>query len=317
MNAATTEAGVEATAGIARDVAQLWPPELVVVIDGHHHLDEASWSVIRALTTTLQSTPLGRRLVMTGRQPSIGTNALQLQLGPLDAGDVRRIVIDASDRPLSDADLVAIVDAAAGSPLLAQELARLGPRSDLPPTLEALVASRIDRLPAAVARAVRTVAVIGPSCTVADAVAITEIALHQIRWVAEQSDGTLDVDGDELRFPDEATRVVAAAGLAVARRRVVHERAARRLEQTDAPAPAVVADHWYEAGNDAGTLRWAQLAGEAAFGAGASAEASHQFERALLAARRLNRPTSRSSTSPNVWLRSPTQPGEQISKRGP
>ncbi len=51
--------------------------------------------------------------------------------------------------------------AAAGSPLLAQELARLGPRSDLPPTLEALVASRIDRLPARVARLVRTVAVIG------------------------------------------------------------------------------------------------------------------------------------------------------------
>ena len=73
-------------------------------------------------------------------------------------------------------------------------------------------------------------------------------------------------------------------------RRVVHERAARRLEQTDAPSPAVVADHWYEAGDDPGTLRWAQLAGEAAFGAGASAEASHHFERALLAAQRLHRP---------------------------
>ena len=187
----TTGAGVEATASIARDLEQLWPPELVVVIDGHHHLDEASWSVIRAVATTLQATPQGRRLVLTGRRPTIGTNAVQLEVGPLDASDVRKIVIDASDRPLSDADLVALVDTAAGSPLLAQELARLGPRSDLPPTLEALVASRIDRLPAAVARAVRTVAVIGPSCTVADAVAITEIALHRIRRVAGQSDGTM------------------------------------------------------------------------------------------------------------------------------
>jgi class 3 adenylate cyclase/tetratricopeptide (TPR) repeat protein len=290
MTATTTGAGVEAVAGIARDFAQLWPPELIVVIDGHHHLDEASWSVIRALATTLQSTPQGRRLVVTGRQPNIGTNALQLEVGPLDADDVRKIVIDASDRPLSDADLDAIVRAAAGSPLLAQGLARLGPRSELPPTLEALVATRIDRLPTAVARLVRAVAVIGPSCNVADAAAIAEIASHEICSAAEQSDGTLVLEGDDLRFPDEATRVVAAAGLAVARRRVVHEHAARRLEQTDAPSPALVADHWFEAGDDAGTLRWAQLAGEAAFGAGASAEASHHFERALLAAQRLHRP---------------------------
>ncbi len=187
--ATTTGAGVEAIASIARDLAQLWPPELIVVIDGHHHLDEASWSVVRAVATTLQATPQGRRLVMTGRQPSVGTNALQLELGPLDATDVRKVVIDASDRPLSDADLDAIVDAAAGSPLLAQGLARLGPRSDLPPTLEALVAARIDRLPAGVARLVRTVALIGASCKVADAAAIAEITsqadpFHRgaVRW---------------------------------------------------------------------------------------------------------------------------------------
>jgi len=283
-------AGIEATASIANDIAQLWPGDVTMVIDGHHHLDEASWSVIRALATTLQSTPLGRRLVMTGRAPSVGTNALQLQLGPLAPSDVRQVVIDASDRPLSDADLDAIVGAAAGSPLFAQGLARLGPRSDLPPTLEALVASRIDRLPAAVARVIRTVAVIGPSCTVAEAAAIADITQKQIRSVAQQSNGTLVLDGANLRFSDEATRIVAAAGLAVARRRVVHERAARRLEQTDSPSPAVVADHWYEAGDDAGTLRWAQLAGDMAIGAGASAAASLQFERALLAARRLRRP---------------------------
>ena len=283
-------AGVEATASIANEIAQLWPGDVTVVIDGHHHLDEASWSVIRALATTLQSTPLGRRLVMTGRRPSVGTNALQLQLGPLAPNDVRQVVIDASDRPLSDADLDAIVDASAGSPLFAQGLARLGPRSDLPPTLEALAASRIDRLPAAVARVIRTLAVIGPSCTVAEAAAIADVAQQQIRSVAQESDGTLLLDGANVRFSDEATRAVAAAGLAVARRRVVHERAARRLEQTDSPSPAVVADHWYEAGDDAGTLRWAQLAGDMAIGAGASAAASRQFERALLAARRLRRP---------------------------
>ena len=283
-------AGVEATASIANDIAQLWPRDVTVVIDGHHHLDEASWSVIRALATTLQSTPLGRRLVMTGRAPSVGTNALQLQLGPLASNDVRQVVIDASDRPLSDADLDAIVDAAAGSPLFAQGLARLGPRSDLPPTLEALVASRIDQLPVAVARVIRTVAVIGPSCAVVEAAAIADVTQQQIRSAAQESDGLLVLDGTTLRFSDEATRIVAAAGLAVARRRAVHERAARRLEQTDAPSPAVVADHWYSAGDDAGTLRWAQLAGDLAIGAGASAEASRQFERALLAAKRLQRP---------------------------
>ena len=287
---ATEAAGVEATASIAEAVMRLWPPEFVVVIDGHHHLDEASWSVIRAMAATLQSNPLGRRLVTTGRQPSAGTNASQVELAALDSSDVRQIVIDASDRPLSDADLESIVAAAAGSPLLATELALLGPRSDLPPTLEALVASRVDQLPPAVARLVRTVAVIGPSCTMADAVVIAEITSPQIRSMVQQSNGTLVLDGNTLRFPDEATRAVAAAGLAVARRRVVHERAARRLEQTDAPTPAIVADHSYEAGDPAGTLRWARLAGETAFGAGASAEASRHFERALLAAQRLERP---------------------------
>ncbi len=151
--------------------------------------------------------------------------------------------------------------------------------------------ARIDRLPAGVARLVRTVAVIGPSCN-----------RRRCGWPSPRSRRNRSVPSwssqmapwcsmaTTFRFPDEATRVVAAAGVAVARRRVVHERAARRLEQTDAPSPALVADHWYEAGDDAGTLRWAQLAGEAAFGAGASAEASHHFERALLAAQRLHRP---------------------------
>ena len=119
------------------------------------------------------------------------------------------------------------------------------------------------------------------------------------------------------RFPDEATRIVATAGLAVARRHVVHERATRRLEQTDAPSPALVADHWFEAGDDAGTLRWAQLAGEAAFGAGASAEASHHFERALLAAQRLHRPDAEIVGLAERLATAAHAARRPLSKRGP
>ncbi len=274
-------------ARIAGDILELWPAEHIVVIDGSHLLDEASASVVKALAATLQANIRGRRLVITGREPSYGINAVQIELAPLAARDVRQIVLDASDLPLSDADLEAIVAAAGGSPLFARELARLGPRSELPPTLEALVASRIDRLSTPVARMVRTLALIGPRCNVADAAAVVETTGQEIRAVVDRSEGTLVLDGEDLRFSDDALRLVAASGLAVARRRVVHARIARRLEQTDAPAAAIVADHWFEAGDDPATVRWADRAGQAAFGAGASAEASHYFERALLAAQRL------------------------------
>ena len=199
-----------------------------------------------------------------------------------------------------------------------QGLARLGPRSDLPPTLEALVASRIDRLPAGVARLVRTVAVIGASCTVADAAAITEITSQQIRAIAEQSDGTLVLDGERPQVPrrgDPHRRSSRGRSRTTSRR----ARACRAPTRTDRCAIAGARGRSLVRG---GRRRRNACDGPNWQAKRRSVRAPALRRRTTSSGRCWPRnvctgPTPRSWASPNASPRLPTRPGGPISKRGP
>ena len=81
-----------------------------------------------------------------------------LQLGPMDDGELRELLVAADPVPLRPDEVQSLVSRAAGSPLVLDALVRLGRErgavDDLPDSLEALIAAEIDvlePLPAAAA----------------------------------------------------------------------------------------------------------------------------------------------------------------------
>ena len=280
--------GLAALAEVAHAVERHWADGRLVVVESTHHLDEASRRVLDVLIIGLHSKPRDRVLALTGRSPFASSSVIELT--PLDPVAIHQIADDASTSPLTDATLSGIVAVAAGSPLLAVQLARLGRDAQLPPSAEALVTSRLDRLPADVRRVVRELAVVGSTTTLDSAAAITGRDRREILSTVRRAPEVLRPLGDELEFIEESTRVVAAAGMATKRRRELHARTAQHLELDDRPPPGLVADHWFAAGDHAGVLRWAPLAADATSGAGASDEACEHLRRALLAATAIGRP---------------------------
>ena len=115
-------------------------------------------SSLRYLGTQLPTRPW---LACTTRRPgedgfaaATGTPplpALTLRLEPLPEDDARALAVAAAgDRRLTDDEVAALMERAAGNPLFLQRLASVGDKTDeaeeLPETVEALVATRIDQL---------------------------------------------------------------------------------------------------------------------------------------------------------------------------
>ena len=131
----------------------------LLVFEDVHWMDEASSELLRHLGTQLLRRPW---LTCTTRRPTTGgfaaaegtppLPALTLRLEPLPPEDAKRWSQAATDRELSDEDVRAITQRAAGNPLFLQELAADEQPHDqasdeLPETVEALVAT--DRPPGA------------------------------------------------------------------------------------------------------------------------------------------------------------------------
>ena len=90
----------------------------------------------------------------TDSPPPTGTPplpALTLRLEPLPEDDAKALALAAAgDRRLSEEEVAALMERAAGNPLFLRELASVGEKTedaeDLPDTVETLVATRIDQL---------------------------------------------------------------------------------------------------------------------------------------------------------------------------
>jgi predicted ATPase len=161
----------------------------------------------------------------------------------------------------------------------------------IPPTAQAVLAARIDRLSPGQKELLQTLAVVG-----------REFPIGLIRRVARLSDVELDrMLGDlqlaefiyeqpalpetEYIFKHALTQEVAYNSLLSERRRAIHERVAHAVEELYAQQ---LEDHYsqlahhYLHGNDAGkALHYAQLAAQQALSRGAYAEAARMLDGAL------------------------------------
>jgi class 3 adenylate cyclase/tetratricopeptide (TPR) repeat protein len=275
----------------------------LLVFEDVHWMDDASSELLRHLGTQLSTHPW---LTCTTRRPGGGgfaasegappLPALTLRLEPLPAEDAKTLArAAAGDREVSDDELAAITERAAGNPLFLRELAAPGDGGEetvqLPETVEALVATRIDRLAPADRALLRWASVLGPAFSGAVIAEVLEddptAAADSDAWdrLAEFVERDPHVAGG-FRFRHALIRDAAYDGLSYRRRRELHGRVAEVVEKREAgEAVELLSLHFHRAERWPETWRYSLEAGHRARAKWANLEAVEFYRRAIDASR--------------------------------
>jgi tetratricopeptide (TPR) repeat protein len=274
----------------------------LLVFDDVHWMDDASSELLRYLGTQLPSRPW---LACTTRRPGDGgfaaaegtppLPALTLRLEPLPVDDAKTLALAAAGgRRLTDEELAALMERGAGNPLFLQRLASVGQAADeadeLPETVEALVATRIDQLAPGDRALLRWASVLGVSFSgslIAEVLeGDTEVGAAAEAWdrLGEFVERDPNVAG-AFRFRHALIRDAAYEGLSYRRRRELHGRVADVVERNHGDRPDDAAEllslHYSNAARWEEAWRYSQLAGDLARDVYANVDAARFYERAL------------------------------------
>ncbi|WP_437497385.1 protein kinase domain-containing protein [Sorangium sp. So ce1099] len=144
---------------------------VVVVLDDMHWSDHASVAVLDEALQALSDRPLlvlgfARHSVMeTFPGLWVQRGVQHIKLGPLSPRAAERLVRSVFGEELAPVEVARLVEHADGHPFFLEELmrARAEGRSDLPPTVVALMHARIEALPAEARRTLRAASLFGGS----------------------------------------------------------------------------------------------------------------------------------------------------------
>jgi class 3 adenylate cyclase/tetratricopeptide (TPR) repeat protein len=286
---------------------------LILTIEDLHWIDEGSLSLVNLLADSIAT---ARVLIVVNYRPEFTHNwgnktyYSQLRIDPLgtQGGDeLLNALLDESPEltPLKRA----IIEKTGGNPFFMEEivkelfeqgallrngsikLAKSLSTIQIPSTVQAVLASRIDRLPPMGKDLLQTLAVIGK-----------EFSLKLITEVSAKSHDELQRPLSQLQtaefiyeqpaasdiayvFKHALSQQVAYGSILVERRKFLHERTARLLEAQFREAieaqPELVARHYTEAGLAAQAIPYWQRAGERALEHRASSEAANHLRLGL------------------------------------
>jgi adenylate cyclase len=290
---------------------------LVLIVEDLHWADAASVQLLRLLLERLADRAW--MLLATYRpafdaSPLAGSRAAQtlVRLAPLSAGDTQTLLSAffgpwAATLPAALREL--IVGRSGGNPFYVEEILRglvaagvlaRGPEGwtcgdtdvrsvEVPATLQGLLLSRVDRLPAPARRVLQEAAVLGAAfdmrllgLTSSDP-ADCEPALQLLR----ESELIQSTGPRQFRFTHALVQEVVYQNLLVRRRTELHERAGRALEELCGGRPQRLEDlealgHHFRAGADPRKgARYLVAAGDWARALYANADAVRHYERAL------------------------------------
>jgi adenylate cyclase len=228
-------------------------------------------------------TPLGREAIgellrdLLGSDPSIATLTTPIHArtggNPFFTEEIAQTLIESGQ-----------LEGARGAYRLTRPVERL----EVPTSVQAVLAARIDRLPEREKRLLQVASVIGKDFSEPLLAAVAELpvselkaslaALRRAEFVHEQAIYPVA----EYSFKHPLTQEVALGSQLKERRRAVHAAVARAIEQQDADhlderAP-LLAHHWDEAGNALTAARWHRRAAEWVSAKDAAA-ATHHWER--------------------------------------
>jgi class 3 adenylate cyclase/tetratricopeptide (TPR) repeat protein len=286
---------------------------LIVIFEDLHWIDEGSQALLNLL---VESIGTARVLMLVNYRPEFTHNwgnktyYTQLRLDPLgtETGEeMLKALLDDSPELASLKRL--IIEKTEGNPLFIEEivqelfeqgtLVRNGAVKvakslnmiQIPSTVQAVLASRIDRLPPEQKDLLQTLAIVGK-----------EFPLRLVREVTGQSDDELDsllaglqtaefiyeqpaLSDVSYVFKHALSQQVATGSSLLERRKVLHERVACVLEaqfpETVETQPELIAHHFTEAGQRAQAIPYWQRAGERALQRSANVEAIGHLAKGL------------------------------------
>lgn len=280
---------------------RLLPGPALVTVEDTHWLDDASAELLGHLVETAAR----RRwvVVLTRREApsrlSLPDLGVRLQLSALRDDAATALVRDLARDRLLPPDVVArLVERSGGNPLFLYELLATTSADtvELPETVEATIAARIDRLPPVDRQLLRYAAVLG---------ARVDVGMLRDLVVAEDPGADLDdlpqrLEGflvphrrtSALAFEHALLRDVAYEGLPFKVRRRLHGRAGALIERRAGDDFDEWADllsfHYDAAGDPPRAWRFSRIAGDRARGQAAPVEAATFYERALRAAHQVD-----------------------------
>ncbi|WP_029113002.1 adenylate/guanylate cyclase domain-containing protein [Mycobacterium sp. URHB0044] len=260
----------------------------VYVIEDAHWIDEVSESMLADFASVIPATPT--LVIVTYRPEYDGAlravaGAQTLELAPLNASDSATLITEQLGTDPSVAALAGTIgDRAAGNPFFAEELVRdlveqgvlRGERGSyvrdhgvaevtVPPTLQATIAARIDRLTPACKRTLNAAAVIGSRFDpeLLEALGVTPVVDELVG--ADLIDRVKSTQPAEYVFHHPLIRAVAYESQLKADRADLHRRlgssiATRHPESADENA-ALIAGHLQAAGDAHAAYGWHMRAG--------------------------------------------------------
>ncbi len=240
--------------------ARLRRGPLALAITDLHWIDPAVLMLLEQTVAALAGLPFV--LITTARPESESIwppaggpySSLRLRLEPLDlaaAGQLVRAIVGAD---ADDATVARLYERSGGNPLFLEELATLvaasGESEELPETLRAIVAARLDQLPVEQRMVLDNAAVLGGSGSLFALIRFgDEVGLSHTERAVRRLDeaGLLALEGRRWRFRSESVRDVAYQTLTKAARAQRHAGVARVMAASEgdkAPRPEEIAHHF-------------------------------------------------------------------------
>ncbi len=278
---------------------------LLLVVEDLHWADPTTLELLERILTNLPGTAAACAFTFRrGFEPpwANSANAVEIELGPLASEDVRKMAATSGPTQL-DPDTLRRVEAAAdGVPLFIEEMVKMlgdsaraaaqtpgSPKSVVPPTLQGLLAERLDRLPG-LAEVIDAAAVLGRGFEHTSLEALTQLDAGALRsaiaqLAAEEVLRPTEGSRTRLEFTHALLQEAAYERLLRSRRRVLHGRVADLLlARRGLPVesePELIAHHLSCAARPAEALPYWNLAGVQALKRAAFQEAAEHFRRAL------------------------------------
>jgi adenylate cyclase len=268
---------------------------LLLVVEDLHWADTASIEGLRKLAGWLADQPL--MLVATYRPSFDGIAATraahsEVRLAPLSAAQTEELLHALVGAAVPEGLRRRLVERSGGNPFYLEELVRWQNAAapgqlEVPPTIEALLLSRIDRLEPAARRALQDAAVLGPTF---DSALLAQIGSAPSMLVSLCDDGLLEACGEgTFRFTHALLHDVVYQNLLQRRRAELHGRAGAELERLRGTHPQRLEDlealgHHFSLSEDrARGARYLVAAGDWAQGIYANDDALRHYRRALSA----------------------------------
>lgn len=275
---------------------------LVIEVEDAHWLTPSPEAYLEGLVSRVAEVPL---LLLLSYRPEYQprwlqqARVVQLALSPLPLEDSAQVVrAYHRARPLSAAAVAHVLARAQGNPLFLEELTHIMADGDsasetlaLPPTLQAVLSARLDRLPAETRRVLQLAAVVGLEVSYPVLQRLLDLPedrlhthLHTLQ--AHELLGLTRVLPERAyRFKHALTREAAYGMLRRRVRHAAHKQVAQVLEavapDTRVSQPEVLAHHYSEAGLPQQAMPYWQAAGQRALAQSAYGEGIAHLRRAL------------------------------------